>query len=82
MLSPLYLILLVRPGGYTVNLCSFYFYKFIGKLTAFLQLQEFSLCNITVVSSTRRVDPSDLAFSLSSHRHSHISLLFSFHFID
>ena len=34
-LSPLYLLLLVRLGGYTVNLCSFYFYKFIGKLTAF-----------------------------------------------
>jgi hypothetical protein len=30
----------------------FYFYKFIGKLTAFLQLQEFSLRNMTVASST------------------------------
>jgi hypothetical protein len=28
-----------------------------------------------------RVDPSALAFSLSSHRHSYISLLFSFRFI-
>jgi hypothetical protein len=26
----------------TVNLCSFYFNKFIGKLTAFLQFQEFT----------------------------------------
>jgi hypothetical protein len=31
---------------------------------------------------TMRVDPSLLAFSLSSHRHSSISLLFSFGFID
>ena len=29
-----------------------------------------------------RVDPSVLDFSLSSHRHSYISLLFSSHFID
>jgi hypothetical protein len=28
---------------------------------------------------TRRVDPSVLVFSLSSHRHSYISLLFSSH---
>jgi hypothetical protein len=27
---------------YIVNLCDFYFYKLIGKLTAFLHLQEFS----------------------------------------
>ena len=40
--SPLCLLLLVRPGGYKVNLCDFYFYKVIGKLTASLQLQEFS----------------------------------------
>ena len=40
--SLLCLLLLVRPGGYTVNLCGFYFYKLIGKLTASLQLQEFS----------------------------------------
>ena len=52
MLSPLCLLLLVRLGGYTVNLCAFYFYKLIGKLTAFLQLQEFSLRNLPVVSST------------------------------
>ena len=29
-------------GVYTANLCDFYFYRLIGKLTAFLQLQEFS----------------------------------------
>ena len=31
--SPLCLLFLVRPGGYTVNLCAFYFFKLIGKLT-------------------------------------------------
>jgi hypothetical protein len=30
-----------------VNLCAFYFYKLIGKLTAFLQLQEFNFRNPT-----------------------------------
>ena len=40
--SLLCLLLLVRPGGYTVNLCAFYFYNLIGKLTASLQLQEFT----------------------------------------
>ena len=35
-----------------VNLCTFSSYRFIGKLTDFLQLQEFSLCNLPVVSST------------------------------
>ena len=33
MLSPLCLLLLVRLGVYTVNLCAFYFYKLIGKET-------------------------------------------------
>jgi hypothetical protein len=36
------LLLLVRLGGYIVNLSDFYSYRLIGKLTAFLQLQEFS----------------------------------------
>ncbi len=61
MLSPLCLLLLVRLGGYIVNLCDFYFYKLIGKLTAFLQLQEFSLRIQTVDFSTtaaRRSPPS------------------------
>ncbi len=35
------LILLVRVGGYIVNLLDFYSYSLIGKLTVFLQLQEF-----------------------------------------
>ena len=40
--SHLCLLLLVRLTGYTVNLYTFYFYRIIGKLTASLQLQEFS----------------------------------------
>ena len=43
VISPL--CLLVRLGDYIVNLCAFYFHKIVGKLTAFLQLQEFSLRN-------------------------------------
>jgi hypothetical protein len=35
-----------------VNLSDFYSYRLIGKLTAFLQLQEFSLRNSPVASST------------------------------
>jgi hypothetical protein len=50
--SPLYLLLLIRLGGYIVNMCDLYFYKVVGKLTAFLQLQEFNLRNQTVDSST------------------------------
>ena len=46
------LLLLVRLGGYIVNLSDFYSYRLIGKLTAFLQLQEFSLRKPTVASST------------------------------
>ncbi len=52
MSSLLCLLLLVRLGGHTVNLCDFYFYMLIGKLTAFSQLQEFSLHNQTVDFST------------------------------
>jgi hypothetical protein len=32
--------LLVRLGGYIANLSDFYSYRLIGKLTAFLQLQQ------------------------------------------
>jgi hypothetical protein len=46
------LLLLVRLGGYIVNLSDFFSYSLIGKLTAFLQLQEFSLRNSPVASST------------------------------
>jgi hypothetical protein len=46
------LLLLLRVGGYIVNLLDFYSYRFIEKLTAFLKLQEFSQRYPTVVSST------------------------------
>jgi hypothetical protein len=51
-LYPSCLLLLVRPGGYIVNLCDFYSYKLIGKLTTFLHLQESRFRNLPVVSST------------------------------
>ncbi len=35
-------LLRVRVGGYIVNLLDFFSDRLIGKLTAFLQLQEFS----------------------------------------
>ena len=41
-----------------MNLCDFHFYKFIGKLTVFLDLQEFRFRHITVVSSTTSGQPS------------------------
>jgi hypothetical protein len=46
------LLLLERLGDYIVNLSDFYSYRLIGKLTAFVHLQEFSLRKPTVVSST------------------------------
>jgi hypothetical protein len=46
------LLLLVRLGGYIVNLSDFYSYTIIGKLTVFLEFQEFSLHKLTVTSST------------------------------
>jgi hypothetical protein len=45
------LSLRVRVGGYIVNLLDFYSYRLIGKLTAFLHLQEFSQCNLPVEDS-------------------------------
>ena len=42
MMSLLCRLLLVRLVDCTVNLSDFYSYRLIGKLTAFLQLQEFS----------------------------------------
>ncbi len=48
--SLLCLLLLVRLGDYIVNSCDFYSYRLIGKLTTFLQFQEFN--NTTVDSST------------------------------
>ena len=75
-LSPLYLLLLVRLGGYIVNLCSFYSYRLIGKLTAFLQLQELSFRNRPVdcsTSATRRSPPTSNLRSLKN-THSPITL--------
>jgi hypothetical protein len=46
------LLLLVHQADYMVNLSDFYSYRLIGKLTAFWQLQEFSLRNLPVASST------------------------------
>ncbi len=58
------LLLLVRQAGYIVNLSEFYSDRLIGKLTAFLQLQEFSLCRHTQVASS----PSAARLSFSSYR--------------
>ena len=51
-LFPLCRLLLVRLGDYIVNLSDFYFYRLIGKLTAFLHLQEFNLRNQPVEDSS------------------------------
>jgi hypothetical protein len=48
----LFLILVVRLGIYTVNWSDFYSYRLIGKLTVFLQRQEFSLRTMIVTSFT------------------------------
>ena len=55
--SPLCLLLLVRLGGYIVNSIDCYSYRLIGKLTAFLQLQEFILYNppVDFPTSTARL---------------------------
>jgi hypothetical protein len=45
------LLFRVRVGGYIVNLLDFYSYRLIGKLTVFLQLQEFSQRNLPVEDS-------------------------------
>jgi hypothetical protein len=46
------LLLLVRVAGYIANLLDFYSYRLIRKLTAFLQLQEFSQRKLPVACST------------------------------
>jgi hypothetical protein len=58
------LLLLVRQAGYIVNLSDFYSYRLIGKLTAFLQLQEFRLRKHTQVTSS----PSATRLSSRSYR--------------
>jgi hypothetical protein len=57
VLYPLYPLLLVRLGGYIVNLSEFYSYRIIGKLTAFLQIQKFCQDNQIVDSSTTTLTP-------------------------
>jgi hypothetical protein len=52
------------------DLCSFYFYKLIGKLTVSLQFQEFNLHNIVISTtsvwcSPRNSNPRLGTFSLS-----------------
>jgi hypothetical protein len=74
-LSLLVLLLPVRLGGYTVTLWDFYSHRLIGKLTAFLQNQEFNWHNMTVDLYLQVFQfpeqPSVFeVFSLSSHRHS------------
>ena len=49
---------LVRLVVSIANLCVFYSYSLIGKLTVFLQLQEFNLGNLTVSRSTTPQDGS------------------------
>jgi len=51
-LSLLCRLLLVRMDVYIVTLSDFYSYRLIGKLTAFLQLQEFSQRSLIVGFST------------------------------
>jgi hypothetical protein len=51
-LYPLYRLMLVRLRSYIVNWSDFYSDSLIGKLTAFLQLQEFCQHNQIVDSST------------------------------
>jgi hypothetical protein len=46
------LLLVVRVAGYIANLLDFYSYRIIGKLTAFLQSQEFSQRKLPVACST------------------------------
>ncbi len=46
-LSRLFLLLLVRMDVYIVTLSDFYSFRLIGKLTVFLQFQEFSQRNPT-----------------------------------
>jgi hypothetical protein len=46
------LLLLVHQADYMVNLSDFYSYRLIGKLTAFLQIQEFNQRKHNVACST------------------------------
>jgi hypothetical protein len=45
-------LLIVRLGGYIANLSDLYSYRLIGKLTAFLQLQESRFRNLQMEDSS------------------------------
>jgi hypothetical protein len=47
IIYPLCLLSLVRLGGYIVNLCDYYFYKLIGKLTRFFAASGVQLAHST-----------------------------------
>jgi hypothetical protein len=72
---PVIIKLLVRLGGYIVNLYDFYFYKLIGKLTAFLHLQELNLHYQTVDFSTTSEGRSRTTWNQSQPSHSQTSCL-------
>ncbi len=61
-LYPSYLLLLVRLGGYIVNLCDFYSYK--------PMIIEFSLSNLPVASSTSTARRSPSSFKDSDWQYS------------
>ncbi len=77
-LSPLCLLFLIRLGVYIVNLCVFYFVRLVEKLTVFLEIQDFRLCNLPMVSSTTdtRCSPhsSNLKSATSLPRLQHYTL--------
>ena len=61
-LSPLCLLLLVRPGDYIVNLCVFYFYKLIKKLTVFF-------CNFRSSVQVHLTQTNSGLFHFRTHTH-------------
>ena len=66
-----YLLWLPPLTVFTVKLCEFYFYRIIGKLTDFLQLQELNQWHITITSSV-----SDTLLSTPISRENTQPLLF------
>jgi hypothetical protein len=77
-LSLLCRLLLVRLDDYIVNLSDFYSYRLIGKLTAFLQLQEFSQRNQTwgLRTSTFAARRSQISLSQNADCYSQRLLLY------
>ncbi len=73
-LSPLWILWVVRLED-TVNLCVFYFCSLIEKLTVFLKLQEFNLCNPTPCTITvARCSPHIDGVPITFRSHSPITL--------